>query len=182
MPGRILIDQEKYILENVFPMTLNLKSDHGRREKTDPLNHSEFEQFRSGISKLNWVGRESRPEVCGVASLLAQELKDATLEHAQLYNKAVKFLRSTASQTWTIWEHDPVNMKVVSVSDSGGISGDSGKVQNASMVLISDESVAAGKNLRVSPLAWRSCKCRRVVNSSLAAEIQAASMGLAEAQ
>ncbi|CAE6953093.1 GIP [Symbiodinium sp. CCMP2592] len=80
---RVLIDQKKYIEEQVHPVLLN----KGRRsEKDSPLTQEEFEAFRSAIYKVNWIAKESRPEVCGMASILASKLKAATVEDVTILN------------------------------------------------------------------------------------------------
>eukprot|EP00959_Pyramimonas_sp_CCMP1952_P162163 3390463-Pyramimonas_sp.AAC.1 len=64
LPGKAVIDQEKYILEEIRPLTLA----RGRLSvKSSPLEPSEFKALRSLVYKFNWVGRESRPEAAGVA-------------------------------------------------------------------------------------------------------------------
>jgi len=70
----------------------------------------------------------------------------------------------------------------VSISDSSGVAASGQNVQSAVMVLAADEELRAGTLARVTPLSWRSARCLRVVNSTLAGEAQAASTGLAEAE
>lgn len=63
----------------------------------------------------------------------------------------------------------------MSVSDSGGVGSDAGRVQNAMMVLATPAGeVKYGVDLPAVPLSWRSSRCRRVVISTLAGETQAA--------
>ena len=65
------MDQEKYILEQIRPIPFR----RGRRsDKMAPLNDQEFTSYRSLIYQINWVGKESRPEVAGVASILASHV------------------------------------------------------------------------------------------------------------
>ena len=73
---RILIDQQKYIVENLHPIHLA----RGRRsEKQASLSTAEFESLRSLVYKINWLARETRPEVCGTASILASRLRHTPL-------------------------------------------------------------------------------------------------------
>eukprot|EP00974_Lingulodinium_polyedra_P063806 6160969-Lingulodinium_polyedra.AAC.1 len=73
---RLLIDQEKYILENVFPMTLA----KGRASTPDsPLKPHEAASLRSLIYQISWVAKETRPEAAGMASLMASKLPEATV-------------------------------------------------------------------------------------------------------
>jgi len=61
---RILIDQEKYILEEMKPVAL----DRGRAsQKESLLSQREMKEFRSMTYKVSWVAGQSRPEASGCA-------------------------------------------------------------------------------------------------------------------
>jgi hypothetical protein len=175
-PECILVDQKKYVLEQIHPVKLGKGL-----APTDALSSQEYKDFRSLIYKLSWVGKESRPEDAGAAALLAQALPRATRKDAMIANKMVKYLRSTASQCITIWAHHHKNFQFVSMSDSGGVGSDE-PVQNSLLILAADRGVESGRATRASVLAWRSTKCKRVVNSSLAGEAIATSAALAGAE
>ena len=102
--------------------------------------------------KISWVAKWSRPEASGSASILAQHLKAPTVSNVIIANRVVKFLRSSASQCLTIWRHDPRNLRVISVSDAGGIGGpptENGEhVQNAHLIMVADQLNACGRNDR----------------------------------
>ena len=136
----VLVDQEKYILEKLHPISLQEKQQKDRR-----LSLDEFNQLRSLVYKFSWVAKESRPEASGSASILAQHLKTPTVSDVLIANRVVKFLRSSASQCLTIWRHDPKNLRVISVSDAGGIGGpptENGEnVQNAHLIMIADDGI-----------------------------------------
>ncbi len=90
-------------MEHVHPIVLP----SGRLTNgSDDLSVGEFESLRSLVYKLAWVGKETRPEASGTASILAQHLKAPTLNDVRMANKMVKLLRSTTAQTMTIWKHD----------------------------------------------------------------------------
>eukprot|EP00959_Pyramimonas_sp_CCMP1952_P203057 4246632-Pyramimonas_sp.AAC.1 len=57
--------------------------------KKTPLTPAEFKSLRSLIYKLNWVGRETRPEAAGAASILASRLKNATTGDVTIANRMV---------------------------------------------------------------------------------------------
>ena len=74
--------------------------DRGRRSlKSNPLTPSEFTLLRSGVYRLNWVAKETRPEISGTASILASRLNEATIEDVLTHNKAVQLMRDTAVST-----------------------------------------------------------------------------------
>ena len=115
---RVLIHQEKYILEQIFPVPL-LRSRRGQPDAV--LEKEEFEAFRCLVYKLNWVGRETRPEVAGTASIMASRLPQAKVQDVLTVNKVVNHLRCTASRPITIWRFDPKSMVFVVCSDAGGV-------------------------------------------------------------
>ncbi|CAK0813256.1 unnamed protein product, partial [Prorocentrum cordatum] len=123
---RIRLDQEKYILEEIHPIVL----EKGRRSKRhESLSRSEFEQLRSGIYRINWAAKETRPEVAGTASILASKLE--------------QMLRDTASQYLTIWRRDLSQVVSFTLSDAAGIGTDS-PMQCAWAVGVADPQLAAG--------------------------------------
>ena len=99
----------------------------------------------------------------GSASILAQHLKAPTLSD----------FRSSASQRLTIWRHDPRNLRVISVSDADKIK--EPPTENG-------ENVRQGVHSKASTLKWRSARCKRAVNSTLAGETIAMSAALADAE
>ena len=147
----VLVDQDKYILEKLHPALLKEKQQKDRR-----LSLDEFNQLRSLVYKISWVAKESRPEASGSASILAQHLKAHTVSDVLIANRVVKFLRSSASQCLTIWRHDPRNLRVISVSDAGGIGGpptENGEnVQNAHLIMVADGGVRQGVHSKASTL------------------------------
>ena len=77
LDDRILVHQEKYILENLQPVKLA----RGRVSQKDSLLSSvERAAFTTLVYQLNWVARESRPDVAGTASLMASKVSCPTVE------------------------------------------------------------------------------------------------------
>ena len=89
----ILVDQYKYIHEQIHPIALA----KGRRSQlNEPLTSEEFSALRSLTYKINWVARETRPEAAGLASITASKLQSAKVSDLLIVNKFVNFLRTTA--------------------------------------------------------------------------------------
>lgn len=163
---RILIDQQKYIVENLHPIHLA----RGRRsEKQASLSTTEFESLRSLVYKINWLARETRPEVRGTASILASRLPHATVGDIVIANKAVNHLRGTATRPLVLWKFRPEEMSFIVVSDAGGVSMNgatttdsiglpSDATQGAFMVLAAESLPTDGRPLRASPITWRSSR------------------------
>ena len=100
LEDRVLIDQETCILENlrVIDLARGCRSDH------DALaSPSRTRSCATIVYHLNWVGKESRPEVDGVSSLLASRVVNPTIGRILEANKAVALLRGTARKKSTIW-------------------------------------------------------------------------------
>ena len=185
---KIHIDQQKYITEQIKPVLL----DKGRKaEKEAPLTPEEFAAFRSAIYKVNWVAKESRPEVAGMASILASKLKGATVEDVMVLNKNVNFLRNTASRPLVVWQMSPRDMSFVVVSDAGGVGakhdtedeiGLPADSTQGAWIVFAAETLPIGENkVRATPLSWRSSKLKRKVFSTFGGETQAMLQGISEA-
>ena len=185
---RIEVDQSKYILEQIHPVLLP----KGRRQQSsDDLTPSEFEAFRSLIYRINWVGKETRPEVSGTASLMASKLKQAKVKDVMTVNKVVNFLRSTASRPLVVWSFDPHDMCFIVCSDAGGINTNgydlvdsddlpTDATQGGWLVLTAEKLPVGKTSLRASPISWRSSKLKRKVFSTFGGETQAMLQGVNE--
>ena len=190
-PDKITVDQEKYILEELE----QIKVSRGRMLNSEiACNEEEFEALRSLVYKLNWVGRECRPEAAGVASIIASNLRSPTIKDIQLVNKLVRYLRGSASDAITLWSIPMAEFTLVTLSDAGGIGGapsverleedgmPSDVTQGAWMILATNGSLAQGDSAPTSILSWRSSKLRRRVSSTLAGETLALSAAIAEVE
>lgn len=141
--------------------------------------------------KINWLARETRPEVCGTASILASKLPRATVSDIIVANKAVNHLRGTATRPLIIWKFRPEDMTFIVVSDAGGVSMNgatttdstglpSDATQGAFMVLTAESVPTNGRPMRASPITWRSSKLKRKVLSTFGGETQAMLQGVSE--
>ena len=183
------VSQEKYVVEQVHPMIL---SKDRKKSASEQLSESEFEQFRSLIFKLNWLGRETRPEAAGVASIMASRLQAATIQDVMTVNRFVNHLRNTASRPLRIWQLDPTAMVFLMISDAGGVNSkqeltdDEGlpadTTQGAWMVLTAETFPEGDRRVKASPMAWRSSKLKRKVFSTFGGETQAMLQGVNEVE
>jgi len=178
-PGKIVVDMEKYILEQVVPPRIEAAR---RKDLTSPLTPAEIHSYRSICQRIQWVAREARPDATGAASILNSKLPSPTVEDFCMANKVAKYLRSTATVAFTLWAHDLDTMTFVTVSDAGGPGTASrGGAQGAWLVLVADAEIRLNRRARVSMWAWRSQRLKRAVASTIAAETLALSGALAEA-
>ncbi|CAE6937198.1 unnamed protein product [Symbiodinium sp. CCMP2456] len=184
---RVLVDQGKYIREQIRPIALEKSR---KQDKKATLNQLEFEALRSAIYKINWVAKESRPEMAGLASIMASRLKVATIDDVLTLNKCVNHLHNTSERSITLWKMDPRELCFVVVTDAGGITTREGEVDEAGLpidatqgawAVIATERLPVGRErIRGSILAWRSSKLKRKVYSSFGGEVQAMLQGVNE--
>ena len=185
----LAVSQEKYILEQVVAVPLPRDRKRSPGERLEP---SEFEAFRSLVYKLNWLGRETRPEAAGIASIMASRLPVATVKDVMVVNRFVNHLRSTATRALKIWRFNPAAMVFLSISDAGGVNtkeellDDAGlptdATQGAWMVLTAEALPEGEKRVRASPMSWRSSKLKRKVFSTFGGETQAMLQGVNEVE
>lgn len=117
LPGKIEMDQEKYIIEKLHPVRLSL----GRKtDKSAPLMPDEFESFRSMLYRVAWVAHQTRPEAAGAVSILSSRLKEAAVHDVCCLNKLISHLRNTAQQKLTLHSFSNQDMILISASDAGG--------------------------------------------------------------
>ena len=80
-----------------------------RRRRSDyaaPASQSETRSFATLMYQLNWVGKEARPEVVGVGSLLASHVANPTIAHILVANWAVALLLGTGSHYLFIFSQE----------------------------------------------------------------------------
>eukprot|EP00971_Amphidinium_carterae_P176853 3506871-Amphidinium_carterae.1 len=139
----LALDMEKYIyiyiVEDLQVIPLSRVQ---KRDKEARLDENLMKELRSLIYKLNWIGREARPEVWGIP-----------------------------------WER----LHLVTFSDAGGVmtkdvgkwhedSGPTDATQGAWLVFACDGLPKDEREVRLSPLMWKSAKLKRKVPSTLAGE------------
>ena len=186
LPGKVEMNQEKYIIEKLHPLRLPL----GRRsDKSSRLHSDEFEAFRSMLYKVAWVAHQTRPEAAGVVSILSSRLKEGTVEDVCCLNKLIQHLRNTAQQSFTLHRFSNDKMILIAASDAGGVdslppdkSSEVDNVQGAWIIMAADRLPSANQGIKVSILSWRSSKLRRRVASTLASEALAFNQSLSEVE
>ena len=185
-PGRIEMNQEKYILEKLHPVKLSL----GRKgNKSATLQPDEFESFRSMLYRVAWVAHQTRPEAAGAVNILSSRLKEAVIHDICCLNKLIVHLRNTAQQSLTLRSFNNDDMILISASDAGGVDGlpppgsnETDTVQGAWVIMAADQLPSASNRTKVSILSWRSSKFRRKVTSTLASEALAFNQSLDEVE
>eukprot|EP00971_Amphidinium_carterae_P351931 6492342-Amphidinium_carterae.1 len=186
----IEVDMEKYIVEDLATIDLSRSQ---RKQKEDRLEEDDMKQLRSLIYKLNWIGRETRPEVCGIASMLAARLKDCTVQDVITANKAVQYLKGSKGVTLKLWRIPWDRLHLVTYSDAGGVltkdvgvwsegTGPTDATQGAWLIFACDGLPKTEELVKLSPLMWKSSKLKRKVPSTLAGEALALSEAVASVE
>ena len=172
--GEFQIDMEKFILERLQPVTL----ERGRAsQKKEPATEEEKSQSRAACGALNWLSKEGRPDAAGPSSLMASKLSKLTIEDITSLNAVIKGLKENASLTIRI--QPLLNMRLSIVTDAS-CANNGFHSQGGQILLAHERHLRDGLPSKTNVLAWRSGKLQRVVNSTLAAETQSLSKGLAD--
>ena len=187
LEDRVLLDQEKYITEQVTPIPL---PKHRRAMKDAELTEEEFQAMRSAVYKINWIAKETRPEMSGLASIMASKLKKAVIDDILVINKSINFLRATASRPLILWKMGLEDLAYVAISDAGGVGmkhtseDDEGLPTDhtqGAWIIMATETLPIGKQkVRASPMSWRSSKLKRKVYSTFGGETQAMLQAISE--
>ena len=187
LEDRVLLDQEKYITEQVTPIPL---PKHRRAMKDAELTEEEFQAMRSAVYKINWIAKETRPEMSGLASIMASKLKKAVIDDVLIINKSINFLRATASRPLILWKMCLDDLAYVAISDAGGVGmkhtsedeeGLPTDHTQGAWIIMATETLPTGKQkVRASPMSWRSSKLKRKVYSTFGGETQAMLQAISE--
>ena len=169
-----LVDMQKFVEERLSPVKLGL----GRASKRkDEATEDEVAAMRALCGGLNWLSKEGRPDAAGPASLLASKVTRLKVEDILVANEVVKQLQSQAGLAIQI---QPLRKMRFSVVTDASFANDGFHSQGGHIVLAHEASLSEGGRARTNIVSWRSGKLQRVVNSTLAAETQSLSRGLAD--
>lgn len=139
-------------------------------QKNDSLSKEERTQLRSIMGQINWACNISRPDVGFAAGQVNMSANKATVADIVAANKLVRHIKDTQSSIL----FPKLNMKKCYMevySDASFANLSDGGSQGGHIVFLTD-------GIRSCPLVWRSCKVRRVVKSTIAAETLALVDGL----
>jgi len=169
-----LVDMQKFIEERLSPVKL----DPGRAsKKKEEATEEEVAAMRALCGGLNWLSKEGRPDAAGPSSLLASKITRLKIEDILAANEVVKQLKAQADLAIQI---QPLRRMRFSVVTDASFANDGFHSQGGHLVLAHEASLSGGGSARTNIVSWRSGKLQRVVNSTLAAETQSLSRGLAD--
>ena len=141
----------------------------------EPLNEPTLMPACCG--QLAWVANHSRPDQAFLASYLQGTQDKALVSHLELYNKAVREMKTRKA----CLRFPPVpteRWRLLVVTDAGWGVRANGESQGGLLLCLCDQDVLEQKPGKTWVIEWASKKLRRVVRSSTAAETLAAQNGL----
>ena len=172
--GGFLIDMQKFVEERLRPVPLK----KGRKSaKKEAVNEAEKNAARATCGALNWLSKEGRPDAAGPSSLMASKLNRLTIEDITQLNAVVKDLKEHSKLSLRI---QPLAKMKLSVVTDASYANNGFHSQGGHLVIAHESHLRDGVPAPTNILAWRSAKLQRVVNSTMAAETQSLSKGLAE--
>jgi len=174
----ITISMVRYLRERAREIVL----ERGRCKTPDELaTEDEISSMRGLMGKVNWATREGMPNGSGDASLLSGTLPYPRVKDLQEANAALRRLLQ-ANVTITIKAIPLSRLRILLFSDSSLGNAGGGGTQIAFMTCGVDASILEGVEADVSPLTYHSHKMARAGSSTLLAEANGLSEGLADAE
>ena len=130
-------------------------------------------QLRAVSGSANWLGNQTRPDLCVCTSLLQGAHASATVADTREARKLVRLCRQHAHVPNRNSPFPLEDMTFVGFGDCGcGVRRD-GSSQGGSLILAVDKRIFDGFEAPTTVVDWRSYRCKRVVRSSLAGETRA---------
>lgn len=169
LPDSIVLDHSNYI-DNMKTVTL----DPGRAsQKNELLNEHEQTLFRQLIGQLNWAVQGSRPDMAYEMIAMSTKLKQAKVGDLVRTIKKISRIKDIQSFMTFPKMDKTKELKVIVFTDAslGNINEGTGST-GAFIIWLMDST---GK---CCPIAWNAKKIKRVVRSTLAAEMLSLEEGL----
>jgi hypothetical protein len=167
----IVVDQSSY-LDSIDVGTMDAERE---LQKDEALSKEELTEFRSLVGCLNWVVQGTRPDLAFNLIELSTKFKNATVRDLVAVKKLV--LKAKSSKTDVVFPDlgSVSKWRVVAYCDASfaNLSDGVGSCMGYIVFL-------AGCQNKVCPIAWKSGKISRVVNSTEAAEALALSEAIGE--
>ena len=173
------VHQAKFVQERLKPIVIpkGRKSDK-KAETTD----GEKSQLRAVWGSINWVQRETRADVSGLASLGMSRINQSTVQDLCDANECVELLQKTPD-LGIIIPHIPLSqVRWACVQDASWANAPGDKSQGGFLVGATTTELAKNKPAPFALISFRSHGLPRVCASTLAAETQSMSESLAEVE
>ena len=162
----IILSQNMY-LKDVQPIAVSA----GRAtRKNEGCNAQEMKSLRSMVGQLGWLSTHTRPDMRYEVLELSCIMSNPTVEHLIQANKCVKKMGMVECNLRFPNLGDLQKVKLIALSDASHANLPDGFSSAGGFIVF-----LVGENGKSCPLAWVAKKIKRVVKSTLAAEVHAAS-------
>jgi len=128
------------------------------------LTQEEKLQLKALIGQIQWVSKQTRPDLAFASCDLSNRVKDGTTDDIRLANKYLRKLQNSTAQIHLPNIGDVKKSTLYAYSDASHANLPGFKSQGGFIILIK------GENGNSAPIVWTSKKVKRVVKSPLAAE------------
>ena len=167
--GMELQQTNKGIFLSLHKYTSDLEEislDKDRKSNRDlVLIDKEKNELRSIIGQLNWLSLVSRPDICFDVCQLSNSFKNATIDTIHNANKIIRKVKM--KNTCLFFQKMNLNnLTLISYSDASHANLPDGGSQGGLYIEVTD-------GFKHTPIHWQSKRIRRVVQSSMAAELLA---------
>jgi len=152
----VAMHQNDYI-ETLQPIELK---DMSKRN----LTNDEKLKLKALIGQIQWVSKQTRPDLAFASCDLSNRVKDSTTDDIRLANKYLRKLKNSTAQIHLPDIGDVKKAKLYAFSDASHANLPGFKSQGGFIIFIK------GENGHSAPIVWTSKKVKRVVKSPLAAE------------
>ena len=115
----------------------------------------------------NWLGNQTRPDLCVFTSLLQGALASATVAGTREANKLIRFCRQHAHVPIRVSPIPLDDLTFVGFGDCGWSVRRYGSSQGGSLIIAADKRILDGFEATTTMVDWKSCKCKRVVRVPL---------------
>ncbi|CAK8994648.1 unnamed protein product, partial [Durusdinium trenchii] len=139
------------------------------------LDASQIKVLRAVNGSLNWLSSQSRPDLSVQTSLSQQAFPRPTISDYRMANQAIRRAKQHDDLGIVFAPIDPKDLTIVCHSDAAFAN--RGNHTQAGYILgFTEKKLQESEEALWCPVAWRSFKLSRAVNSTLAAESQAMSV------
>ena len=150
-----------------------------RRHPKEPCTEEEITLLRGAAGSCLFLARETRPDLAGPVSLLQGSFPRPTVADMKEANRIVRMAHDFSDTKVTIQSIPPKDLTFLTVTDAAWGNAKGHGSQAGWILLAAHQDVLKGKWGKISPLAWKSHKLARKVQSSLAAETMGIDEGIA---
>ena len=164
----ITVNQSNYI-EGIEQITL---SNSRKSCKESLCDSDESSLFRRAVGQLNWVSGQTRPDIAFDVCYLSSVMSCPKVADVLLLNKCILKLKNAPVVVTYPALSNIESSEIVLYSDASLANLPSGRSVGGFVLLLVDANGSCG------PLMWKSCTLKRVVRSTLAAEVCAGIEGL----